>query len=182
MITPLRNDFLVQEQLPHGTNYFMLVYGDETKRSVNFPGMWQHMIATQMLEDSSRNAVNTVFPLFMTKWKNPFDFHRVDEAKLEEVIWPLGNISKRKENMKKMNFSFFGWNYTDFHILDGVNDYARESFEIFFKKNFNFKPSYPDLFEYWERVKDIQSNDPLKSHIPLSIMDKLRSGERINGG
>ena len=54
MIQPLRDDLMVQQQLPNGLD--------------NLRGAWQHMVAVIMLNQTGRKPVKTVLPIFMHHW------------------------------------------------------------------------------------------------------------------
>jgi hypothetical protein len=53
IITPLRDDLMVQQQLPAKNRY---IRG------------WQHMVAVIMLNQTGRKPVKQVLPLFLSKW------------------------------------------------------------------------------------------------------------------
>ena len=63
-VTPLRDDLMVQEQLP-ATNPYIRV--------------WQHMVAVIMLNQTGRKPVKQVLPLFLSKWPRPREFFLASE-------------------------------------------------------------------------------------------------------
>ena len=63
---PLRDDLMVQQQLPDGTD------------TVN--GAWQHMVAVIMLNQTGRKPVKTVFPQFMSRWRTANAFYQIGRA------------------------------------------------------------------------------------------------------
>ena len=81
MIQPLRDDLMVQQQLPAQ---------DEFRRR------WQHMVAVIMLNQTGRKPVKTVFPVFVDRWDNPYAFYWFTnlsdtEQAVKDVIWPFGH-------------------------------------------------------------------------------------------
>ena len=81
MITPLRDDLMVQQQLPDG-----LIGGNAA---------WQHMVAVIMLNQTGRIPVKTVAPIFWSRWSSPYSFLHATEDEVKEVIWPLGMYNVR---------------------------------------------------------------------------------------
>jgi hypothetical protein len=61
MIQPLRDDLMVQQQLPDGFQYTH--------------GAWQHMVAVIMLNQTGRKPVKNVAPVFWSKWRRPRAFY-----------------------------------------------------------------------------------------------------------
>ena len=65
MIQPLRDDLMVQQQLPDGFNFTN--------------GAWQHMTAVIMLNQTGRKPVKNVAPVFWSKWRGPRAFYGATE-------------------------------------------------------------------------------------------------------
>ena len=135
MIEPLRDDLMVQEQLPAG---FTAI------------GQWQHMVAVIMLNQTGRKPVKTVFPIFMHYWATPLQFHRAQEQPVRDVIWPLGMVNVRYKRLKGMTRDFLTWHGEDATDLYGIGRYGSDSYEIFFKKNYSVKPTDKELRRYLE--------------------------------
>ena len=81
MLKPLRDDLMVQQQLPDGLN--------------NVNAVWQHMVAVIMLNQTGRKPVKTVLPVFLDRWRTPGAFYRAfayfgQEQEIRDIIWPLG--------------------------------------------------------------------------------------------
>ena len=84
MIQPLRDDLMVQEQLPAG-------------RTVN--GAWQHMVAVIMLNQTGRKPVKTVLPIFLDRWPTPRRFRRARRGLCVTLIGPPG---RRRLSMRSI--------------------------------------------------------------------------------
>jgi methyl-CpG-binding domain protein 4 len=133
MIQPLRDDLMVQQQLPAGF-------------TVN--GAWQHMVAVIMLNQTGRKPVKTVFPIFMNKWKTPNQFLKATEQEVKEIIWSLGMVNVRYNRLRRMTEDFLTWDHQDATELYGIGRYGSDSYEIFFKQNYTVEPTDKELQRY----------------------------------
>ena len=131
-VTPLRDDLMVQEQLP-ATNLF--IRG------------WQHMVAVIMLNQTGRKPVKQVLPLFLSKWSTPTDFVIAPEQAVKDVIWSLGMMNVRYTRLKRMTQDYLTWNMKDATMLYGIGQYGSESYRIFFN-NERFEPKDKELRRY----------------------------------
>ena len=142
MIQPLRDDLMVQQQLPNGLN---------TK-----VGAWQHMVAVIMLNQTGRKSVKTVFPIFIDRWRTPDAFYRAftyfNQAQdIMEIICPLGMCNVRYKRLTRMTQDFLTWDHTDATKLYGIGKYGSDSYEIFFKQNYTVNPTDKELKRYLEQ-------------------------------
>ena len=71
MIQPLRDDLMVQQQLPDGLE--------------GVDAAWQHMIAVIMLNQTGRKPVKTVAPVFWSKWRTPYSFLQATPDEVRDV-------------------------------------------------------------------------------------------------
>jgi methyl-CpG-binding domain protein 4 len=141
MIKPLRDDLMVQQQLPAG-------------QTVN--GVWQHMVAVIMLNQTGRIPVKTVFPIFMDRWNTPNKFLKATEEEVKDVIWPLGMVNVRYKRLYGMTNDFLTWQHEDATMLYGIGKYGSDSYEIFFKRNYTVEPTDKELKRYLkEEVFDV---------------------------
>ena len=141
MIKPLRDDLMVQQQLPDGTDP---IYGG-----------WQHMVAVIMLNQTGRKPVKTVFPIFMDRWPVPHRFLEATEAEVREVIWPLGMVNVRYKRLRRMTEDFMSWDHINAQDLYGIGKYGSDSYEIFFRKNYSVQPTDKELIRYLKEEIDI---------------------------
>lgn len=133
MIRPLRDDLMVQQQLP---------------RTSDWAHRWLHMVAVIMLNQTGRKPVKTVFPIFADRWPHPRDFLQATEQEIKDVIWPLGMVNVRYKRLKKMTEDYFTWDGEDATILYGIGKYGSDSYEIFFKNNYTVQPTDKELKRY----------------------------------
>ena len=131
-VTPLRDDLMVQEQLP-ATNLF--IRG------------WQHMVAVIMLNQTGRKPVKQVLPLFFSKWSTPSEFAIAPEQAVKDVIWSLGMVNVRYKRILRMTQDYLTWDGKDATMLYGIGQYGSESYRIFFK-NERFEPKDKELRRY----------------------------------
>ena len=131
-IIPLRDDLMVQEQLP-ATNLY--IRG------------WQHMVAVIMLNQTGRKPVKQVLPAFLAKWPTQYYFTRAGEDEVKDVIWSLGMMNVRYTRLKQMTQDYLTWDGDDATMLYGIGQYGSESYRIFFK-NERFEPKDKELRRY----------------------------------
>ena len=126
MMTPLRDDLMVQQQID---------------------GAWQHMIGVIMLNQTGRKQVKTILPEFLKRWPTP---ERLLDARIEEiesVIKPLGMWRRRADTIRRMTFDFLTWDGENARKLYGIGRYGDESYRIFFKGE-RFEPDDKELRSY----------------------------------
>jgi endonuclease III len=131
-VTPLRDDLMVQEQLPAENLYVRA---------------WQHMIAVIMLNQTGRGPVKQVLPLFLSKWNTPALFTFATEQEVKDVIWSLGMMNVRYIRLKRMTRDYLTWDKKDATMLYGIGQYGSESYRIFFN-NERFEPKDKELRRY----------------------------------
>ena len=134
MIPPLRDDLMVQQQLPNGLE--------------GRTAAWQHMVAVIMLNQTGRKPVKTVFPVFMDRWYIPPLFLLATEEQVKEVIWSLGMVNVRYKRLVEMTYGFVNWDLDDATRLYGIGKYGSDSYEIFFKHNYHVEPTDKELQRY----------------------------------
>jgi len=137
MIHPLRDDLMVQQQLPNGLEGRMAA--------------WQHMVAVIMLNQTGRKPVKTVLPIFMHHWPSPSKFVRASEQQVRDVIWSLGMVNVRYKRLVEMTYDFMRWDLDNATQLYGIGKYGSDSYEIFFKNNYRVKPTDKELIRYLEQ-------------------------------
>ena len=133
MIKPLRDDLMVQQQLP--------AHNEWIRR-------WQHMVAVIMLNQTGRKPVKNVLPLFLISWPDPYAFSRADSKTIRDVIWPLGMVNVREKRLVRMTQDYLTWDGDDATMLYGIGKYGSDSYEIFFKQNYSVQPTDKELKRY----------------------------------
>lgn len=133
MIEPLRDDLMVQQQLPADNKWIR---------------RWQHMVAVIMLNQTGRKPVKTVLPIFLDRWPDPYKFLLADINDIQDVIWPLGMVNVRAKRLKRMTADYLTWDGDDATILYGIGKYGSDSYEIFFKQNYGIRPTDKELKRY----------------------------------
>ena len=133
MITPLRDDLMVQQQLPSK---------EERIRA------WQHMVAVIMLNQTGRKPVKTVLPQFLSHWSRPSEFIQADLETVQSIIKPLGMVNVRTKRLLRMTVDFLTWDGNDATMLYGIGKYGSDSYEIFFKQNYTVQPTDKELKRY----------------------------------
>jgi adenine-specific DNA glycosylase len=131
-VIPLRDDLMVQEQLPAENPYIRA---------------WQHMVAVIMLNQTGRKPVKQVLPLFFSKWPTPYEFTFALEQEVKDVIWSLGMMNVRYTRLRRMTQDYLTWDRKDATMLYGIGQYGSESYRIFFN-NERFEPKDKELRKY----------------------------------
>jgi len=137
MIQPLRDDLMVQQQLPDGL---------QGKNAA-----WQHMVAVIMLNQTGRKPVKNIFPVFMHRWPNPGKFLQATPNEVRDVIWSLGMVNRRYDRLTQMTLDFLEWDGDQADKLYGIGKYGSDSYEIFFKQNYQVNPTDKELKRYLEQ-------------------------------
>jgi len=133
MPKPLRDDLMVQQQLPAQ---------DQRIRA------WQHMVGVIMLNQTGRKPVKTVLPEFLSRWPKPSEFLRADPDEVRSVIRSLGMVNVRCQRLTRMTVDFLTWDGDDATMLYGIGKYGSDSYEIFFKQNYSVEPTDKELRRY----------------------------------
>ncbi len=108
------------------------------------------MVAVIMLNQTGRGPVKTVLPTFLDQWPDPYRFIRATEDEVREVIWSLGMYRLRFQRLKRMTADYLTWDGEDATMLYGIGKYGSDSYEIFFKQNYNVDPKDKELKRYLE--------------------------------
>jgi len=134
MIAPLRDDLMVQQQL-----------GSE---DVPYIEKWRHMVAVIMLNQTGRRPVKTVYPLFMHHWPTPGSLLFSTPEQVKNVIWSLGMSTVKENRIRRMTDDYVNWDGEDATKLYGIGKYGSDSYEIFFKRNYQVQPMDKELIRY----------------------------------
>ena len=126
MLTPLRDDLMVQQQIS---------------------GPWQHMVGVIMLNQTGRKPVKTVLPEFLSRWPDAVSYLSSMPEQVIDVIRPLGFYNRRERTFRRMSEDFLTWDGTDATQLYGIGQYGSESYRIFFLGE-RFEPEDKELRRY----------------------------------
>ena len=137
MIQPLRDDLMVQQQLPAGLE--------------GQTAAWQHMVAVIMLNQTGRKPVKTVAPIFWSRWRSPQEFLEATPDQVRDVIWSLGMVNRRYDRLTQMTLDFIEWDGNQADKLYGIGKYGSDSYEIFFKNTYTVEPTDKELIRYLEQ-------------------------------
>jgi methyl-CpG-binding domain protein 4 len=133
MIRPLRDDLMVQQQLGSDIPYVR---------------KWRHMVAVIMLNQTGRKPVKTVYPLFMHHWATPGSLLCSTPEAVKEIIWSLGMSNVKENRIRRMTADYVNWDGKDAAELYGIGKYGSDSYEIFFKNNYQVEPTDKELRRY----------------------------------
>lgn len=134
MIQTLRDDLMVQQQLPAGLEGRVAV--------------WQHMVAVIMLNQTGRKPVKLILPEFLYWFPDPQALLQADEDFVKTILAPLGMLNVRYNRLIRMTKDYLTWNGKDATMLYGIGKYGSDSYEIFFKQNYSIEPTDKELKRY----------------------------------
>ena len=123
----MREDLMVQEQIKNE---------------------WEHMIGVIMLNQTYRKQVKQVLPDFLERFPTPESVVRSRIIDIEEIIKPLGMYKVRAKRIYRMSIDYLTWDKENAKMLYGIGKYGSDSYEIFFKNNFNVEPTDKELKRY----------------------------------
>lgn len=129
----LRDDLMVQQQISNS---------------------WEHMVGVIMLNQTGRKPVKTVLPKFLDMWSTPKDFLSAHHMTVKKVIRPLGMNNVRFRRLRQMTKDYLTWDGVNASDLYGIGKYGSDSYEIFFKRNYNVIPTDKELKRYLEEEID----------------------------
>lgn len=126
-IKPLRDDLMVQQQVDDA---------------------WQHFVGVIMLNQTGRKAVKTTLPEFLYWFPTALALLHADEEFVKSIIQPLGMVNVRYTRLLRMSQDYLTWDGNDATMLYGIGKYGSDSYEIFYKNNYNVMPTDKELIRY----------------------------------
>lgn len=126
---PLRDDLMVQEQID---------------------GSWQHMVGVICLNQTNRKQVKAVLPNLLGICPTPVHLINTAPNTIKMIIKPLGMVNVREKRLRQMSKDYLTWDGDDATMLYGIGKYGSDSYEIFFKDNYNVQPTDSELNRYLE--------------------------------
>ena len=133
LVETLRDDLMVQQQITTD---------------------WEHMVGVIMLNQTGRKPVKYVLPKFLKKFPNPTSLLNSTVEEVIDIIKPLGVYNIREKRLRRMSEDYLTWNKKEALDLYGIGKYGNDSYEIFFKQNYDVKPTDKELVRYLNDRKD----------------------------
>lgn len=115
---------------------------------------WEHMVGVIMLNQTGRKPVKYVLPKFLKKFPNPTSLLNSTVEDVIDIIKPLGMYNIREKRLRRMSEDYLTWNKQDALALYGIGKYGNDSYEIFFKQNYDVAPTDKELVRYLNDRKD----------------------------
>ena len=115
---------------------------------------WEHMVGVIMLNQTGRKPVKYVLPKFLKKFPNPRSLLSSTVEEVIDIIKPLGMYNIREKRLRRMSEDYLTWDKQNALDLYGIGKYGNDSYEIFFKNNYNVKPTDKELVRYLNGRKD----------------------------
>jgi methyl-CpG-binding domain protein 4 len=134
-VKALRDDLMVQQQIKNE---------------------WEHMVGVIMLNQTGRKPVKYVLPKFLKKFPNPRKLLNSTPEEVIDIIKPLGMYNIREKRLRGMSRDYLTWDKNDANMLYGIGKYGSDSYEIFFKNNYNVQPTDKELKRYLNELNQDQ--------------------------
>ncbi len=128
-LTPFKDELMVQQQID---------------------GSWQHMVGVICLNQTNRKQVKRVLPLLFGICPTPVHLINTSPNTIKMIIKPLGMACVREHRLRRMSKDYLTWDGNDATMLYGIGKYGSDSYEIFFKDNYNVQPTDSELNRYLE--------------------------------
>ena len=128
-MNPLKDELMVQQQID---------------------GSWQHMVGVICLNQTNRKQVKRVLPLLFGICPTPVHLINTSPNTIKMIIKPLGMACVREHRLRRMSKDYLTWDGNDATMLYGIGKYGSDSYEIFFKDNYNVQPTDSELNRYLE--------------------------------
>jgi methyl-CpG-binding domain protein 4 len=109
---------------------------------------WEHMVGVIMLNQTSRKPVKNVLPEFLYWFPTPYSLINADPDFVKTILSPLGMLNVRYQRLIGMSQDYLTWDGEDAKKLYGIGKYGSDSYEIFFKQNYNVDPTDKELKRY----------------------------------
>jgi methyl-CpG-binding domain protein 4 len=123
----LRDDLMVQQQVKNE---------------------WEHMVGVIMLNQTGRKPVKYVLPKFLKKFPDAKSLLNSTPEEVIDIIKPLGMYNIREKRLRGMSRDYLTWDKQNASMLYGIGKYGNDSYEIFFKQNYNVQPTDKELLRY----------------------------------
>jgi methyl-CpG-binding domain protein 4 len=126
----------------------MKVLSDDLMVQEQIANEWEHMVGVIMLNQTGRKPVKYTLPRFLEKFPDPVTLLNSTIEEVIDIIKPLGMCNVREKRLRKMSQDYLTWDKVDATKLYGIGKYGSDSYEIFFKSNFNVQPTDKELVRY----------------------------------
>jgi len=117
---------------------------------------WEHMVGVICLNQSHRKSVKRVLPELFKQYSTPEELLSGDIETVERILSPCGLSKIKALRIKRMSQDYLTWDKNDATKLYGIGKYGSDSYEIFYKKNYNTKPTDKELIKYLKCHTDIK--------------------------
>ena len=123
-------------------------FKDELMVQEQIDGSWQHMVGVICLNQTNRKQVKRVLPQLFHLCPTPVHYLNSLPETIKEIIQPLGMVNVREHRLRRMSKDYLTWDGNDATMLYGIGKYGSDSYEIFFKQNYNVEPTDGELQRY----------------------------------
>jgi len=109
---------------------------------------WEHMVGVICLNQSRREPVKRVLPKLFKQFPTPEKLLSGNHKTLEDILIPCGLGKLKAKRIRRMSEDYLHWDKNDATKLYGIGKYGSDSYEIFYKNNYNTNPTDKELIKY----------------------------------
>ena len=113
---------------------------------------WEHMVGVICLNQSHRIPVKRVLPKLFKRYPTPEKLLAGRLKTLEAILTPCGLGKLKAKRIRGMSKDYLTWDKNDATKLYGIGKYGSDSYEIFYKNNYNTKPTDKELIKYLNNI------------------------------
>ena len=116
---------------------------------------WEHMVGVICLNQSHRIPVKRVLPKLFKRYPTPEKLLAGRLKTLEAILTPCGLGKLKAKRIRGMSKDYLTWDKNDATKLYGIGKYGSDSYEIFYKNNYNTKPTDKELIKYLNNMPSV---------------------------
>jgi methyl-CpG-binding domain protein 4 len=120
---------------------------------------WQHMVGVICLNQSHRIPVKRVLPKLFKRYPTPEKLLAGRHKTLETILAPCGLGKLKAKRIRGMSKDYLTWDKNDASKLYGIGKYGSDSYEIFYKNNYNTKPTDKELIKYLHNMVGVTNEN-----------------------
>ena len=120
---------------------------------------WEHMVGVICLNQSHRKSVKRVLPELFKQYSTPEELLSGDIETVERILSPCGLSKIKALRIKRMSQDYLTWDKNDATKLYGIGKYGSDSYEIFYKNNYNTKPTDKELIKYLHNMVGVTNEN-----------------------
>lgn len=119
-------------------------------QEIYYPDPWKIMVCCMFLNQTTRKQVDKIRDEFFEMCPTPQKAISADREVMSTLLKPLGFQNRRTNNIKKMSQEFLDKQWNHVSELQGIGQYAQDSYNIFILGDLTVQPNDKILNKYME--------------------------------